>query len=59
MVYLNGGVPVAAKAPASQGFKVTVEQLEAALTPKAKILVFNSPSNPTAPVIPCPNATPS
>ena len=47
MVYLNGGVPVAVKAPASQGFKVTVEQLEAALTPKAKILVFNSPSNPT------------
>ena len=44
MVYLNGGVPVAVKAPASQGFKVTVEQLEAALTPKAKILVFNSPS---------------
>ena len=36
MVYLNGGVPVAVKAPASQGFKVTVEQLEAALTPKAK-----------------------
>ena len=47
MVYLNGGVPVAVKAPASQGFKVTVEQLEAALTPKTKILVFNSPSNPT------------
>ena len=47
MVYLNGGVPVAVKAPASQGFKVTVEQLEATLTPKAKILVFNSPSNPT------------
>ena len=47
MVYLNGGVPVAVKAPASQGFKVTVEQLEAALTPKAKILVFNSPSNPS------------
>ena len=47
MVYLNGGVPVAVKAPASQGFKVTVEQLEAALTPKAKILVCNSPSNPT------------
>lgn len=47
MVYLNGGVPVAVKAPASQGFKVTVEQLEAALTPKTRILVFNSPSNPT------------
>ena len=47
MVYLNGGVPVAVKAPASQGFKVTVEQLEAALTPKTKMLVFNSPSNPT------------
>ena len=47
MVYLNGGVPVAVKAPASQGFKVTAEQLEAALTPKTKMLVFNSPSNPT------------
>ena len=36
MVYLNGGVPVAVKAPASQGFKVTVEQLEAALTPEGQ-----------------------
>lgn len=47
MVYLNEGVPVAVKASATQDFKITVEQLEAAVTPKTKILVFNSPSNPT------------
>lgn len=47
MVYLNGGTPVAVTASSAQGFKVTAEQLEAALTPKTKMLVFNSPSNPT------------
>lgn len=47
MVYLNGGVPVAVKASSAQGFKITVDQLEKALTPKTKLLIFNSPSNPT------------
>ena len=47
MVILNDGVPVIVHAPAAQGFKVTVEQLEAARTPRSRMLVFNSPSNPT------------
>lgn len=47
MIYLNGGVPVKVAAPASQGFKITTELLETYLTPKTRILLFNSPSNPT------------
>ncbi|MEG2004456.1 MAG: aminotransferase class I/II-fold pyridoxal phosphate-dependent enzyme, partial [Bilophila sp.] len=45
MIYLNGGIPVKVSAPASQNFKITVAQLEAHLTPKTRILLFNSPSN--------------
>ncbi len=46
-VSLAGGVPVAVFAGADRGFRVTVEQLEAATTPRTKILLFVSPSNPT------------
>ena len=46
-VRLAGGVVVELATTAADGFKVTVEQLEAALTPRTKILVFVSPSNPT------------
>jgi aspartate/methionine/tyrosine aminotransferase len=42
-----GGVVVELPTTAADGFKVTVEQLEAARTPRTKILVFVSPSNPT------------
>ena len=45
-----GAVPVEVLADESQGFRVTVEQLEAARTPKTKALVFVSPSNPTGAV---------
>ena len=41
------GVPVFVQAKEDNHFKVTVEQLEAARTDKTKILVLNSPSNPT------------
>ena len=51
-VALAGGVPVFVLAGADQGFKVTVEQLEAALTPRTKVLLFVSPSNPTGAVYP-------
>jgi aspartate aminotransferase len=46
-VKLAGGVPVAVPAPVEAGFKVTVDQLEAARTDRTKLLVFCSPSNPT------------
>jgi aspartate/methionine/tyrosine aminotransferase len=51
-VALAGGVPVFVLAGADQGFKVTVEQLEAASTPRTKVLLFVSPSNPTGAVYP-------
>ncbi|WP_432536119.1 pyridoxal phosphate-dependent aminotransferase [Kineococcus arenarius] len=47
---LAGGVPVEVFAGIEQGYKVTVEQLEAARTPRTKALLFNSPSNPTGAV---------
>jgi len=49
-VRLAGGVPVEVFAGVEQGFKVTVEQLEAARTARTKVLVFCSPSNPTGAV---------
>ena len=50
MALLAGGVPVIIKAGIEQGFKITPEQLEAALTPKTKMFILNSPSNPTGAV---------
>lgn len=47
MVLLGGGVPVVVKASLETGFKLTAEQLEAAITEKTKWFIFNSPSNPT------------
>jgi aspartate aminotransferase len=49
-VALAGGVPVPVFAGTEQGFKVTVDQLEAAVTPRTKVLLFVSPSNPTGAV---------
>lgn len=47
MVLLAGGAPVIAEAQLQTGYKLTPEQLEAAITPKTKWFIFNSPSNPT------------
>ncbi len=47
MVLLAGGVPVFIEAGIGQGFKITPQQLEAAITPRTRLLVLNSPSNPT------------
>jgi len=47
MVLLAGGTPVVAEASLQTGFKLTADQLEAAITDKTKWLIFNSPSNPT------------
>jgi aspartate/methionine/tyrosine aminotransferase len=49
-VKLAGGIPVEVFADESQNYLVTVEQLEAARTPKTKALLFCSPSNPTGAV---------
>lgn len=50
MVLLGDGTPVIVEAGIEQGFKISVEQLENAITPNTKMLVLNSPSNPTGAV---------
>tara|TARA_R110002020_G_scaffold400596_7_gene610821 strand:+ start:8542 stop:9744 length:1203 start_codon:yes stop_codon:yes gene_type:complete len=47
MVLLAGGTPVVVECQIEQNFKMTPEQLDAAITPNTKWLIFNSPSNPT------------
>jgi aspartate/methionine/tyrosine aminotransferase len=49
-IRLAGGVPVEILTDETSGYRVTIEQLEAALTPRTKLLVFVSPSNPTGAV---------
>ena len=49
-IRLAGGIPVEVLADETQDYLVTVEQLEAARTPKSKVLLFCSPSNPTGSV---------
>lgn len=49
-ISLAGGIPVEVLADETQDYLVTVEQLEAARTPKSKVLLFCSPSNPTGSV---------
>jgi aspartate/methionine/tyrosine aminotransferase len=51
-ITLAGGVPVVLPTTEAHGFRVTIEQLEAALTPRTKALLFVSPSNPTGAVYP-------
>ncbi len=47
MVLLAGGTPVVVAAGLATRFKITPEQLDAAITPRTKWFLFNSPSNPT------------
>lgn len=47
MVLLAGGTPVFVEGPMQTGYKITADQLEAAITPKTKWFIFNSPSNPS------------
>ncbi|HKE73225.1 MAG TPA: pyridoxal phosphate-dependent aminotransferase [Acidimicrobiales bacterium] len=51
-IRLAGGVPVVLPTDEGTGFRVTVDQLEAALTERTKALLFVSPSNPTGAVYP-------
>ncbi|MCL3881009.1 pyridoxal phosphate-dependent aminotransferase [Marivita sp. GX14005] len=47
MVRLGGGTPVIVTARQENGFRITPEDLEAAITPRTKWFIFNSPANPT------------
>ncbi len=46
-IKLSGGVPVVIRTKSANGFKVTPEELEKAISPKTKLFILNSPSNPT------------
>lgn len=50
IVKYSGGVPVYIDTDESTDFKITPAQLKAAITPKTKVLLFNTPSNPTGSV---------
>ena len=50
MVKLLGGVPVVAVCPAETGFRLTPEALAAAITPRTKWLILNTPGNPSGAV---------
>ncbi|HEX3912497.1 MAG TPA: pyridoxal phosphate-dependent aminotransferase [Steroidobacteraceae bacterium] len=47
MALLADGVPVSVHAGPAQGYKITAAQLAAAITPRTKLFIINSPSNPT------------
>ncbi|HCO62624.1 MAG TPA: aspartate aminotransferase [Clostridiales bacterium] len=47
LIRMVGGVPVVITAEECAGFKITPEQLEAAVTPRTKAMILNNPSNPT------------
>ncbi|MEZ5655269.1 MAG: pyridoxal phosphate-dependent aminotransferase [Sphingobium sp.] len=47
IVNFAGGTPVFIEGPASQGYKITPQQLDAAITPRTKWVMLNSPSNPS------------
>lgn len=51
IAYLNGGTLVEVEAAAEQGFKLTAEALEKAITPRSKLLMVNFPNNPTGAVM--------
>ena len=59
VIALAGGVPVVIATDAASGFRATLEQLEAAHTPRTKVLLFVSPSNPTGAVYPRRRSRPS
>ena len=50
MVLLAGGIPVVIETSESTGWKMTAEQFEDAMTPRTKMVIINSPGNPTGAV---------
>ena len=51
MVLLAGAIPICVKSSASNGFKIDIEKLEEMVTTNTRLLVINSPSNPTGQVM--------
>ncbi len=51
-IALGGGATIALPTTEATGFRVSIEQLDAAVTPRTKVLLFVSPSNPTGAVYP-------
>ena len=51
MVYLAGGTPIFIDCPQSEGFRLDPDRLRKSLTPRSKILILNSPSNPTGAIL--------
>ncbi len=51
MVNYAGGIPVLVKSSIETDFKISAQQLEAAITPKTKLLIFSSPCNPSGSVM--------
>lgn len=47
MVHLAGGTPVVVETSFADGFRMSAERLESAITPRTKLVILNSPSNPT------------
>ncbi len=50
LIKVNGGTPVTVYAKAENGFKISPEEIESAVTAKTKAIIFNSPNNPTGAV---------
>lgn len=50
MVKLAGGIPVIVPTTAQQDYKITASQLQESITPKSKLFILNSPTNPTGAV---------
>lgn len=50
MVHLAGGIPVIVNTTEDRGWKLTAEQFEKAMTPRTKMIIINSPGNPTGAV---------
>ncbi|MEG0836393.1 MAG: pyridoxal phosphate-dependent aminotransferase [Akkermansia sp.] len=50
MVRMCGGVPVIVETTAASGWKMTAEQFEEAMTPRTKLVIINTPTNPTGAV---------
>ena len=51
IIQYGGGVPVYVETEEANGFKLTVEQVERAITPRTKAIVLNTPSNPSGAVV--------
>ncbi|MBI3318040.1 MAG: pyridoxal phosphate-dependent aminotransferase [Candidatus Omnitrophica bacterium] len=51
MVRLSGGTPVEVRTDPKEGFRLKADQIERAITPRSRVLILNSPANPTGAVL--------